>query len=291
MKKRTVILTAILICLTSSLSARGAQRHIEKSFNINAGGTLTLDTDLGTVEISTHPENTVQVNVDVVVDSSNSRKDKEMLDDMKLTFNNSGTELTVRGRLNQAWSWRSNRLRARFQIKVPDKFNLNVNTAGGHLSVSHITGRLNLHTSGGRIMLGNISGDVKAATSGGSIKIGEVNGNLDVRTSGGRIDIEGVMGNLNAHTSGGSIEARLLQQTSKPVKLSTSGGNIRLAVPADFKADLEASTSGGSIYTDFPVVVTGRVSTSSLHGPINGGGPPVELHTSGGNIEIAKGAR
>ena len=72
------------------------------------------------------------------------------------------------------------------------------------------------------------------------------------------------------------------------MELYTSGGNIKLAVPADFKANFAASTLGGQVYTDLPVTVQGNISSSSLTGLMNGGGPDVSLKAMGGNIEIIK---
>ena len=83
-----------------------------------------------------------------------------------------------------------------------------------------------------------------------------------------------------------AITAELAKQIEDPLELSTSGGYISLAVPGDFKADLHASTSGGRVACELPL--EGMIKPSSINGKVNGGGPEVTLHTSGGNIEVAK---
>lgn len=56
------------------------------------------------------------------------------------------------------------------------------------------------------------------------------------------------------------------------------------AVPAGAAFDLDASTSGGGAGCDLPVTVTGKRSgCSRLKGPVNGGGKPVVLRSSGGD--------
>jgi hypothetical protein len=54
--------------------------------------------------------------------------------------------------------------------------------------------------------------------------------------------------------------------------------------------DVDASTSGGRVSSDLPVVTTvqGEQKKNELRGKINGGGPLVKAHTSGGNVRIEK---
>jgi hypothetical protein len=49
---------------------------------------------------------------------------------------------------------------------------------------------------------------------------------------------------------------------------------------------VDASTSGGSVSSDFPVPSSGN--RQSLRAAINGGGPLLQLRTSGGGIHIQK---
>jgi len=51
---------------------------------------------------------------------------------------------------------------------------------------------------------------------------------------------------------------------------------------------VEAGTSGGRIHTDFPVTLKGKIDPRKLQATINGGGPLLYLHTSGGSIYLKK---
>ena len=324
MGTRTSLVIIALLCMATGICSADTERNTEKSFNVKHGGTLNLDSDYGTVEITSHADPSVMVNVVLIADTSNNRKAEEIFDDFELAFSNTDNDVTIKGEFVNDRFRRNSRLKVNFYITVPERYNIEVDTAAGGITVGDITGRINLETSGGRISLGNITGDIKARTSGGgiklkdvtgntfvktsggSIKVGKVKGDLEARTSGGRIDVDGVDGDLTANTSGGglhlmNIHGRLTGETSggpiaavlssqhmDRVELRTSGGGITLSVPSEFRADLDASTSGGHIYTDFPVTVSGRISDSALSGIVNGGGPAVVLRTSGGNIEIMK---
>jgi len=211
-----------------------------------------------------------------------------------------------------------------YRVAVPHKFNAQAETSGGAISVSDLKGEVDARTSGGSLNFGHIDGPVTGRTSGGSItlasgngrallrtsggsiQIREVGGDVDAYTSGGGISIERASGRVKAHTSGGSIEVReatgaidastsgggvtasLLGQPKEECRLSTSGGSISVSLAKDIHVDLDASTSGGSVWTDFPVPSDGEKHHRELHAPLNGGGPVLYLHTSGGGISVRR---
>lgn len=321
--KQTTLLCALMFWLITNVNAaQDFERRVEKSFQVQKGGTLFLKSDRGSVEIRAHAAEEVKVDVMLETDTRHRERAKEWLDEFEITFEQRGSDVNIRGEWPHKWSWRGDRLKVHFDILVPEQYNLDVETAGGSIDVSDLEGEVKLHTSGGSVTTGRINGPVSARTSGGSISIdaakgetvahtsgggitlGEIDGSADAKTSGGDITVEGVngdlqartsggslrlqnvSGNLVAKTSGGSITARLLKQITAPADLETSGGSIRLEVPPDFKADIDASTSGGRVYADLPITVRGVIDKSDLRGKLNGGGVLITLRTSGGNIEI-----
>ncbi|MEE8312791.1 MAG: DUF4097 family beta strand repeat-containing protein, partial [Myxococcota bacterium] len=129
-----------------------------------------------------------------------------------------------------------------------------------------------------------IEGDLDARTSGGEIRVLDVKGSVEVKTSGGRIQIDGAGGLVRAATSGGSISVRFdgLPEGS----IQTSGGGIDVEIPEGVGIDLDAQTSGGRVVVRAEVMPSSLISRSQLKGSINGGGPPLLLRTSGGNISV-----
>ncbi|HYV61872.1 MAG TPA: DUF4097 family beta strand repeat-containing protein, partial [Bryobacteraceae bacterium] len=124
-------------------------------------------------------------------------------------------------------------------------------------------------------------------TSGGEIRVDDVAGEVDASTSGGSIQIQRARGRVSAHTSGGNVSAFLSAQPNESCRLSTSGGNITVEVASSVHLDVDASTSGGGVSTDFPVVSASK-DQQSLRASINGGGPLLQLRSSGGGIRIQK---
>jgi hypothetical protein len=159
-------------------------------------------------------------------------------------------------------------------------------TSGGSISLAGGKGKAVVHTSGGAIRIEDVAGEVDASTSGGSIQIQRASGRVSAHTSGGSISVRETTGAVDASTSGGSVSASLSAQPKEASRLSTSGGSIQIELAASVHVDVDASTSGGSVSSDFPVPTS--EDRRSLRAAINGGGPLLYLHTSGGGIHIGK---
>ncbi|HEX2694977.1 MAG TPA: DUF4097 family beta strand repeat-containing protein, partial [Acidobacteriota bacterium] len=313
----------------TATAAYGSEEDIvRKSFTVEPGGKLILDTDIGSVEVRGADPGSVDIAVHREV--RHGDRDK-ILREFKLKFEQKGNDVTVTGdreRHGFHWLWDNiwNRLKVRFVITVPRAFDVDVRTSGGGVDIADLRGKVAARTSGGSVSCDRIGGDVEARTSGGSVRIGvaegrveahtsggdirieEAKGTVLARTSGGGIRIERAGGEVDAHTSGGSITAddvggalraktsggsvtaTISAQPGSRCEVTTSGGSITVRLAADIAVDVDAHASGGHVETDVPVTVQGEIGRSSLKAKINGGGPELYLRTSGGSIHIKKRA-
>lgn len=159
-------------------------------------------------------------------------------------------------------------------------------TSGGPITIEGGKGSANVHTSGGPIRISEIAGDVNADTSGGPISIERASGRVRARTSGGHIDIREAMAAIDASTSGGGVTATLMGQPKEDCRLDTSGGSIHVTLGKGVHVNLDASSSAGHVSTDFGLPGGDGRRPSELRAPLNGGGPLLYLHTSGGSISV-----
>jgi len=297
-----LVLTAFAAIAPYSIAA--AEREEHRELPAAAGGTLTFKTFVGAVEIKTHDKD--QVIYDAVLKSGNGwlGGGSASPDDVAFLYQQADGDVKITVQWKDGKQPRNSHLNCRHVLLVPARYHLDVRTAGGGIVADDIGGNVAARTSGGSIRFGKVHGEIKAQTAGGSITAEDIRGNVEVSTSGGSIQAGNVDGDVSASTSGGSIKlgtvtgevrgstsggsirAELAGEIARPVELSTSGGSIKLAVPGDFKADLNASTSGGHVDCELPV--QGTVKRNSVRGKVNGGGPNVTLHTSGGSIKVAK---
>lgn len=318
-------LTATLLLTSCLVLCAETEEQINKRFTVQAGGKLVIDVDFGSIDVTTNATSEVVVDVLRKVNRGNKADEESFLQERPITFSQDGNTVTIQSRAKTKvnWSWRgTQRVDGKYAITVPAQFSAELKTAGGTIAVSDLTGEvksgtgggalkflrvqgpvdgrtsgggihvtdcagtLKINTSGGAIDLSGGSGSVSGKTSGGPIALKDFHGAAQVKTSGGGITIENVSGKVDGSTSGGPILASFASPLSDEVKLETAGGGVTLRVPEKSAFDLDASTSGGRVSSDLPVSSGDKPSRGRLKGPVNGGGKPVVLRTSGGSIHV-----
>src|SRR5437879_6749249 len=201
-----------LACLTAfgpraASAATTVEGNLKKVFTVKPGDKLIVDADQGSIEVKTTKDSQVQVEVFRKVTAGGEAKAQQLLADHKVDFAQEGGAVTVHASKASRGSkgfWNFGRLKfeVRYLISVPDKFDLDLNTAGGSVKVADLAGEVKARTSGGNVDLGNIQGPVNARTSGGSIHVAGCQGKAEIETAGGHITIGGGEGKLSAETSG-----------------------------------------------------------------------------------------
>ncbi|MEZ5359330.1 MAG: DUF4097 family beta strand repeat-containing protein [Candidatus Zixiibacteriota bacterium] len=304
------LLILALLLMVSAASAT-VKKEIHKEFTVQPGGELLVNTEIGSIEVLTGSGN--QVTVDVILDSRTTKESRaeDMFEDFSIEFEQSGDNVNVYAEYdgnNRGWFNFGNRrnLQVKFQVRVPEKYDIFLETSGGSIGVGDVIGEVDVKTSGGSLHFEDIDGPIKGRTSGGSITILSCNGNADIRTSGGSIDIGRVQGTVDAHTSGGSIKvdevmgsidattsggsirASITKQPANDCVLKTSGGSVTLELADNIDVDIDAHTSSGRVSSDFDDSNRQTKRKSSLRTSIGKGGPEIYMRTSGGNIRINK---
>lgn len=309
-----------LLAAATIATASCANASIEREFAVSAGGRLVVDAEASDVYLSGGADE-----VRIVITRRGSR-DADILKDFDVDFRQAGdqVEVTVRVRDRSVWRpfWRDRR-HLRIEVQVPHEFDASVETSGGDLRVSRLTGVIDMRTSGGDMEFEDVDGPIRGRTSGGDIRLDGTTGPADVETSGGDIELGNIGGEVQAKTSGGDIAVEhaaapvratttggdiTIREAADGVQARTSGGSVRatlttltqgssltssggsltLHLPERAAFDIDAKTSGGrvAIAEAFAVTTRGTNSKNKVTGTVNGGGPDVHLRTSGGAIRI-----
>jgi DUF4097 and DUF4098 domain-containing protein YvlB len=268
----------------------------DKTFPISPGKDFKLDASSGDVLISSWNKNEVHVKI------WGNDKAKEKVE---FNFNDSENMIEVEAKFDWSLFMLMKGVQLRFEVKVPQEFNIDAVTSGGDIKLQNIKGKFVLKTSGGDINISDLNGNVEVSTSGGDIVFNNAHGDLNFSTSGGDIKGNRFSGNLEAATSGGDIslagsDVKINGSTSggdisldytgqnKGIELSTSGGDIVVKLPKDFNASANLSTLGGDIKCDFKGNNAVKISSSKFEADINNGGNPLILKTTGGDIVVKK---
>ncbi len=325
---KTLLLTTSILGLTAVAAFATTEENIHETRAAKPGGKLVVEVDFGSIDVAPGDNDKVVIDAHRKIEASSKEKEKDYLAAAPITITTEGDSVIVRAIRkhesfgSQFWHLMGHtRTEARYTLRVPASFSANLDTAGGDISASGLTGNLKVDTSGGDLNFAQIHGHIHADTSGGDITAKSCDGATDLDTSGGRIEVTGGRGKLNAdtsggavtvlnrvgdtkvessggklrlgnisgkltaETSGGSVSAILPSPVAGDVRLETSGGSITVVTPSNAALTIDAETSAGSVRSELPI---SRLSTDrdSLKGTMNGGGTRLVLRSSAGSIEI-----
>jgi len=285
----------IISLLVMNIALKAEEKRIikEKSFDVNQGETITIETSGADVKIKSWDKNEVYVKI------LGSKRAEER---MNFVIEKSGNEVRVisKRKMNSFFNFWGG-LNLRIEAITPKNFNVNIETSGGDVDADNLNGKFNLTSSGGDIKLNsltgelivktsggdieliNTSGKINATTSGGDIECKNISGKISVKTSGGDINIQAKEGEIDAVTSGGDIKISL-ENNFNGIKANTSGGNIVLELPSNANASATLETFGGEIECNFSHIKTEKLTKHKLIAELNNGGEKLEAKTSGGDI-------
>ena len=310
MKTRIFFLAAGLVAFDPLSAFAKIERVVEKTFTVQPGGTLKVETSGGGIAVESGAGDTVKVVAKEVIRADNDAEADALLKDLTLTIEQQGNDVVAKAKYASTpldfhfGSWPP--VQVSFVVTVPARYHSYLHTSGGSIKVGDLTGIVLARTSGGGIRIGQIdgtvdartsggdvrldscTGDTKLETSGGGIRAERIVGKADLRTSGGGISVKLVENALQAHTSGGGVEAAIAGTLKGDCSLSTSGGSVRVAIDKSAAFRLDAATSGGDVHAAGLTIriENGGLGKSRLVGDVNGGGPLLKLRTSGGGIDV-----
>jgi DUF4097 and DUF4098 domain-containing protein YvlB len=168
-----------------------------------------------------------------------------------------------------------------------------VSTEGGNVSVEKGGSTVRARSVAGLIDVVQARGAVFADTGGGSIQVGSANG-VRAESAAGTIRVKGGSGPITLSTMVGNILAELIAGGRLGYSSLMSGsGDITVMVPAGMGLNVRARNDSGvspRIVSDFPELEVRSVGFRSPQGQgsINGGGPVIDLNTSGGAIYVRR---
>jgi DUF4097 and DUF4098 domain-containing protein YvlB len=238
---------------------------------------LKVKVDIGSVRV----EGGSQSSINYVIrnHSYNGTEDRAQRE-----FDNYKISAYVRG--DTAWivaDWeggRPHKFSGDFVVNVPREMDeIKIETEGGNVTTSGITGRLDAESGGGSMHIDDIGGKVSAETGGGSIDVGNVGSDVSLHTGGGYIKVNSAKGKIEAESGGGTVS---VVSGLQDAVLETGGGNIRVERCAGW---VKASTGGGGI--DLGDIGGGAVIETgggSIH--LSSAKGHVHAETGGGSIEL-----
>lgn len=266
--------TALVVIALMLLAVPAAAEIVEREFRARPGGTLELDLETGGgIEIKGWDRDVVSITADL------GGRDR---DDADVTMESTSGGVRVAAEFRSRRRNRSTEFR--FDVMVPRRYDILVDSAGGGVSITGVEGRMSGETAGGELELREIRGDLDLKTMGGQITLERVEADGSVTTMGGRLDLAEVTGELEVKTMGGEVD---LRDVHGNVKASTMGGAITHTSSGrgDVDTAVRLSTMGGAI-TVGEAPLGADLETMGGEIEVRSAGNFVKAETMGGNIEI-----
>jgi len=268
--------TLLLLALPLLLAGLATAQQMERTFNIDAGKRLDLNLETGGgITITGWDKN------QVAVTANRHGRDADKID-VEMDERSSG--LSIRTSHN----WRRGNGGVDFEIRVPRRFNVTLETMGGEIKITGVEGRFRGQTMGGEINLADLRGEVDLKTMGGDITLRDSSVDGEVETMGGEVYISDVTGNVKGTTMGGEVTYRNVKTggrdgaEAREVRINTMGGDINLD---DAVGGADVHTMGGEIHVRS---AKDHVKAKTMGGEIvieeiDGW---VEATTMGGDVEV-----
>ena len=199
--------------------------------DVKPGGKLTIDSEIGTINVQTADTDEVKVIVTKEVEGKLDRIAQKALDDFEVTLEQNNSDIRIQGefkRDRQYWMKEGHPLRLHFQATVPYQFNVVLKTTStGAIHVDNLEGTVRAETSIGNLHLGEIQGTVWGKTGGpGSITLKGSRSDVDLESGVGNIELVSVAGKVIAKTGGpGKV---VLKECQSDVDVESGVGNIEL---------------------------------------------------------------
>ncbi|MEE8400022.1 MAG: DUF4097 family beta strand repeat-containing protein, partial [Desulfobacterales bacterium] len=308
-----------LFCFPSSVFAR-AEESFEKTLNLDKDGKVFLENIAGDITVKGWNKKKVLVKARKVA------RHKEDLDNV--TIDISGTNDTVRivtRHHKSGWSGSSG-VSVDYELFVPKKASVDVETVsgsveateiGGYLGITTVSGDLKITDAQDGVRARSVSGDVKIVNSGGRVRAKSISGKIDLQTITGEADLKTVSGdiairdirgsvevtsvsgdiemegvskaeNVEAKTVQGSIEYEGDLEGKGNYELKTHSGDVSMKLPKNAHFELKAKSLSGEIECDFKVQISDKRSDKRLQGVVGKGGARLHLSSFSGDITIGK---
>jgi Putative adhesin len=284
--KYALPLAALAVFSSLTALAQDSDHSWSRTYPVTGKPTLTLETSDAGIEF--HPCgdcHEIRIRIELV-----GRK----LSDYRLEEGQSGDEVRFLFKelphVGAHIFWHKEETRV--TVETPAQLTLQARTSDGNLTLSGLQGDLSLTTGDGNVTLDHVSGNLRIKSGDGQVKITNADGAIDARTSDGNLSVDGLFHALALHTSDGTLDLSLREGTKLAAAstIQSSDGSVTIRVPQSFAADLNVHTSDGHVDCTLPVTMdnyqSGGDQSHQFRGKLNGGGAPLTIHTSDGNVKI-----
>lgn len=136
--RSTPLFIAIFVLIAAGVSFGSIEDSLNKSFTVEPGGLLTIDTARGSIEVRGTEGKRVDIEVVRKAKTSDQNEANEIFNYLRLDFNQSGNDVIIKGIKTTDSNKKLNKLNVKFILTVPLNYNVDLETSGGSISVDDL---------------------------------------------------------------------------------------------------------------------------------------------------------
>jgi hypothetical protein len=219
------------------------------TYPLAAGGEVRIGNTNGKVEIEGVDGSTVEVHAERIARGVTDDAARDLLQKIEIREDARPDRVSVEtSRIGGIMIGAG--IEVRYHVKAPRNAVIDATTTNGQIALTGLTARVVAHTTNGGVVGRELSGGVEARSTNGGV-------NIELASLG-----------------------------ADRIVLRTTNGGVVLTVPESAKADVTATCTNGGIQVSGAKLEISEQSRRRLEGRLNGGGTPIELHTTNGGVRL-----
>jgi hypothetical protein len=255
-------------------------KEFRKTVEIQSGGDFTLETDKGSVRLTSWNNNQVEIYARIDAPENESADyGREAVEGARIDISGDSRSLRVRsnfdgvpnkgGVLNQSKTLPN----IHYEIRAPRNLNLRIEVDRSKLEVQGFSGKMHFDTDRSPMVASDLEGEIQVSMDRGSMNFNQLRGSLKI----------------DADRSNGQFRALQLSGDSS---IDIDRGTVDLSLSAAQGLNIIANLSKRSgFHSDFEVnrAVSGKGrENKSFEGTINGGGPRLSIDSDRGTVNLKR---
>ena len=253
-----------------SVTSIAQSKNFNRTVDFAAGGDLHVNTDVGTVRLTSWDRNQVEVVARIEGrnnDSVSAEYMRRAVEATEIEVIGSGSSLTIKANYDKVpyeskWGGRNRSIpRIEWEIRAPRRANIDLDTDRSEAEVRGFEGRHHLKTDRSPLRVEDMAGEIRLDIDrGNETRLSNIRGSLQIEAD--RTDL--------------TFDRLQLTGDSK-VQMDRGKLEMRMAGSQGLNVSMNKERRS-SFQSDFPIT-TNSFNDDKIEGAINGGGPRLTLHT------------
>lgn len=275
--------------------------YLVREFTVNGTPNISIRPGQGSITLIGTTENIVRVEIFVTRRGLAILQADRLMDDYRVVVAQRNNHITAEIASKRGNAWNSNAATFDIVIHAPQQTNASLVTGSGDIEIRDIqgtvearngqgnvtasqgTGNSRIFSAAGSISVINHSGVVFANAVAGDIILREIEGETRLKLVAGNAILDNMQGSVIAHVTSGNIHFNS-RSIGELIDIETVLGDIQ----AHFSGDigLELNIQGTRVSVGSIRNFTGDIRSSRIAGKLNGGGVPIRIKTTMGEIGL-----